>query len=244
MSDRVLRFARWMEAMHEGEEEANLTGCGLAFGDVELVRILAQDLKTNNTLLTLDLYGNMLGDDGVALIVEALKSNSVLTTLCLGGNPIGIAGVHAIAGLVTTNETLMDLDLAYTAIEDEGVRVLAEAFKVNKTLRVLNFKDCRFGYNGVLALLDALKTNNKICKLYLGRISSDKLESLLRSNLICRALEDNRTLSVVQSLDLPRDVAVHICAMAFRFPPFDPAVDTVPVTRAAATRLVARLTEE
>ena len=44
-------------------------------------RCLSELLKVNNSLQKLDMYGNMIGDDGMLLIVDGLQCNSTLTRL-------------------------------------------------------------------------------------------------------------------------------------------------------------------
>jgi Ran GTPase-activating protein (RanGAP) involved in mRNA processing and transport len=56
---------------------------------------LATMLKSNKTLLTLDLGDCRLGDNGVELLCEALVKNSTLTKLYLHSNGIGDEGIRA-----------------------------------------------------------------------------------------------------------------------------------------------------
>ncbi|KAG0248331.1 hypothetical protein BGZ95_008108, partial [Linnemannia exigua] len=56
------------------------------------IGILAETLKTNSTLTTLDLSYNPIGEGGAVVLAEALKTNSTLTTLTLHCNLIKESG--------------------------------------------------------------------------------------------------------------------------------------------------------
>mgnify|MGYP002261155405 CR=1 FL=1 len=58
---------------------------------------LSVDLKSNKTLLTLDLEGSRIGGSGAVAVAQALVSNSGLTKNVLGGDQIGSEGAAAIA---------------------------------------------------------------------------------------------------------------------------------------------------
>ncbi|KAG0275391.1 hypothetical protein BGZ97_010305, partial [Linnemannia gamsii] len=77
---------------------------------------LAEALKTNSTLITLNLEGNSIGDDGAKALSEALKTNSTLTTLDLGSNSIRDDGAKALAEALKTNSTLTTLKLQGNSI--------------------------------------------------------------------------------------------------------------------------------
>ncbi|KAG0351167.1 hypothetical protein BGZ54_003387 [Gamsiella multidivaricata] len=58
--------------------------------------ILAETLKTNSILTTLDLAGNSIESNGAQALSEALKTNSTLTILYLDGNWIEDSGAQAL----------------------------------------------------------------------------------------------------------------------------------------------------
>ena len=85
----------------------NLSGYGVRFGD-HGAEAIAEALRKNSTLVTLDLRSNEIGLAGAQVIADALRKNSTLLTLYLGFNDIGSgrlgnpgllssAGVEAIA---------------------------------------------------------------------------------------------------------------------------------------------------
>ena len=72
--------------------------------------------------------------DGLRPIAEALKKNKGLTTLDLSGNNIKTAGAEKIAEALTVNKRLTTLDLADNCICVKGMRRLAQALQDNHVL--------------------------------------------------------------------------------------------------------------
>ncbi|CAF1028671.1 unnamed protein product [Didymodactylos carnosus] len=63
----------------------------------EDAQVLAEVLKVNKTLTTLDLRGNKISEGGVEALTEALKVNRTLILLKLSRNNISVRGVEALA---------------------------------------------------------------------------------------------------------------------------------------------------
>ena len=74
-------------------------------GDQDATAI-ADALKVNGALTTLDLDYNEIGDHGATAIADALKVNGVLTTLWLTNNKIGDQGASAIGEALKFNDEL------------------------------------------------------------------------------------------------------------------------------------------
>lgn len=105
----------------------------LLFGDSGATAV-AEALKINTALTSLNLDYNNIGDKGAAAIAEALKGGTALTELMLENNKIGNGGAIALAEALTVNEVLRVLDLKMNNIEEIGVAAFAEAVKVNRVL--------------------------------------------------------------------------------------------------------------
>ncbi|KAG0049742.1 hypothetical protein BGZ89_004087, partial [Linnemannia elongata] len=164
-----------------------------SFGAKELVP-LAEALKTNSTLTSLNLQENKIGSPEVQLMAEAFKTNSTLTTLWLGYNSIGDDGAQALSEALKTNSTLTTLELQYNSIGDNGAQALSEALKTNSTLTTLNLGNL-IGPDGAQALAEALKTNSTLTTLNLhsNSIGPNGAQAL------AEALKTNSTLT---NLDL------------------------------------------
>ncbi|KAG9069808.1 hypothetical protein KI688_009133 [Linnemannia hyalina] len=156
-------------------------------------KALAEALKTNSTLATLHLWNNSIGSDGAKALAEALKTNSTLTTLDLGNNSIGSDGAKALAEALKTNSTLTTLGLGNNSIGSDGAKALAEALKTNSTLTTLDLGGNSIGFDGAKALAEALKTNSTLATLHLwnNSIGSDGAKAL------AEALKTNSTLTTL-----------------------------------------------
>ncbi|KAG0196550.1 hypothetical protein BGX28_009996, partial [Mortierella sp. GBA30] len=135
------------------------------------VRRLAETLKTNSTLTTLDLSSNSIGENGAIALSEALKTNSTLTTLHLKRNSIGDNGAVALSEALNTNSTVTTLNLSYNSIGDNGAVALSETLKTNSTLTILDLRNNSIRDDGVVALSEALKTNSTLTTLDLRKNS-------------------------------------------------------------------------
>ncbi|KAF9140378.1 hypothetical protein BGX30_006609, partial [Mortierella sp. GBA39] len=121
--------------------------------------ILADALKTNSTLTTLDLGNNSIEYERVKALAEALKANSTLTTLYLRRNSIGDNGAKSLAEALKINSTLTTLDLERIPT---GAKALAEALKANLTLTTLNLEWNSIESDRAKALAEALMTNSTL----------------------------------------------------------------------------------
>ena len=104
--------------------------------------MLATALKGNDTLTSLNLHDNDIGDEGAKALATAMKENEniKLTSLNLRANNIGDEGARAIATAMKENEKikLTRLNLGLNAIGDEGAKALAMALLENDTLTFLD----------------------------------------------------------------------------------------------------------
>ncbi|KAF8925220.1 hypothetical protein BGZ58_001000, partial [Dissophora ornata] len=81
-------------------------------------------LKTNSTLINLNLAVNSIGDNGAVAPSEALKTNSTLTTLHLSNNSIRSKGAQALSEALKTNSTPITSNLHCNRIGDNGAQAL------------------------------------------------------------------------------------------------------------------------
>jgi Ran GTPase-activating protein (RanGAP) involved in mRNA processing and transport len=77
-------------------------------------------------------------DADVTQLAESLRVNATVTSLDLCASRIGAPGATQLADCLRTNATLKSLSLGYTEIGDAGVTQLAKCLRVNTTLKSLN----------------------------------------------------------------------------------------------------------
>ncbi len=130
-------------------------------GDVGAAKI-AEALLNNNTLTSINLNCNNISDAGVIKIAEALLTNNTLTLISLRGNNIGDAGATKIAKVLGVNNTLTSISLRSNNIGDVGVAKITKALLTNSTLASINFKDNNIGDVGAAKIAEALLTNNTL----------------------------------------------------------------------------------
>ena len=117
-------LGREMDEMDDGEGD-------LADPATEaLVKLLAAALRTNTSLLALDLSESGLGVEGCTKLASALKLNSTLTMLDLARNNIGEEGATAIADvLMSANSAITDLHVGGNDLSDSARQCLEDAWK-------------------------------------------------------------------------------------------------------------------
>ncbi|KAL9971024.1 hypothetical protein ACROYT_G023501 [Oculina patagonica] len=151
------------------------------------VELLAEALKWNTTLTTLELPQSYIGNKGSASLAEALKVNTNLTRLCLFDSKIGDHGATSLSEGLKLNTSLTWLDLTRTGIDDQGTAALAEALKGNNHLRQLDLCENRIGDLGATGLSEALKLNTSLTDLdlsrnYIGNQGATGLSEALKLN--------------------------------------------------------------
>jgi len=87
-----------------------------------LLPVPGEYLKTNSTLVELNINENNLGDEGAKALAEGLKANKTLKSLDLSLNYIGDEGAKAIAAMLDVNKTLTSLTISGNEIQDAELR--------------------------------------------------------------------------------------------------------------------------
>ncbi|KAF8928580.1 hypothetical protein BGZ58_009558 [Dissophora ornata] len=154
---------------------------------------LVETLKTDSTMITLDLGGNLIKEKEALALSEVLKTNQILTTLYLGSSSIGDKGALELSEALEINSTLTTLDLGGNSICDDGAVRLSEALKINSTLTTLYLGGNSIREKGALELSEALKTNKTLTTLYLGLNPVGDNGALALSE----ALKTNKTLTAL-----------------------------------------------
>jgi Ran GTPase-activating protein (RanGAP) involved in mRNA processing and transport len=147
---------------------------------------IAKGISQNTTLESLNIKGNMIGDDGVILLAESLKDAINLTYLDISLNEIGPAGFQAlcevlpdssISNLICNKNFLGDDVMAYFA------NILADPNSSGK-LRKFDFSSCRLNDAGLIYLINALQNNKRVNSIKLtDNFFSENVEAILLETL-------------------------------------------------------------
>ncbi len=157
----------WQEILCQVRNN-EITELNLSFMGNEKAESLAETLKVNSSLISLDLMLNNIQKNGARALAEALKVSSSLATLDLGFNDIRDVGTRALAEALKKNSSLTHLDLKCNHIRDIGVRELAEALKENTSLTYLYLDGNYYiGEGGARWLAEALRENSSLTLLNL-----------------------------------------------------------------------------
>ena len=175
-------------ALRDGADELELKGCGLTSEDVPAI---VSYLRCNQSLRSLKLQDNKIGDDGVVLLAGAIKSHPTLETLWLGSNPFGAIGMEALAdglvgspvtwlvvrnndkmgdaaarslGRVLKDTRLATLVLISLGISDDGARALADGL-AGSALQELNLSTNRLTDAGAEALVSGVRDSDSLATL-------------------------------------------------------------------------------
>ncbi|XP_028817941.1 NLR family CARD domain-containing protein 3 [Denticeps clupeoides] len=108
-----------------------------------------------------------LGCEGVRILAEALKENSTVVDLRMAINQIGDVGAGCLADLLKANRTLKDIRLRDNQMTDRGADLLMTALHENTTLQCLWLFDNKFSKDGVRKLKEFSKRRShldiKVC---------------------------------------------------------------------------------
>eukprot|EP01036_Dinobryon_divergens_P027218 gene27218-35949_t len=170
-------------------------------------------LKSNKTLVTLDLRDNDIGIEGAAFIAEALQagqklrqlnlsgcniesqgaiaiisslSNGSIETLNLSDNSIGDDGASQIGLFLETNRTLKQLSIPDNQITDDGMASISKGLARNKGLQFLGVQWNFITNNGALYLSTCLSQNSSLRALHIlgNAIDRDGVKSILEGSIV------------------------------------------------------------
>jgi Ran GTPase-activating protein (RanGAP) involved in mRNA processing and transport len=104
----------------------------------EGINAIADALRVNCALTSLELRGNQLGDKGWGAIFAAICGNkdSKITSLDASSENIGPVGGNAVAAMVAVTGALTALDLSFNDLNDDGVSAVCEAIQSNKETKL------------------------------------------------------------------------------------------------------------
>jgi hypothetical protein len=128
---------------------------------------LANKLMFLQSLKTITLTHNDIGDDGVSSLVPGLASLRSLEKLNLRGNSIGDLGFQALVEGMSNCCSLTTLDLSHNrSITVSGLRSLATLFRSDSSSLIeVSLYGIHVGDEGAVALADGLKGNKTLKNL-------------------------------------------------------------------------------
>ena len=145
-----------------------------------------------NSLESLNISTNDIGDDGALAIAESLQFNNSLLQLIISRCKITCDGAVGISNMLKKNKTLKYLSIYNNPIGDNGITVIAEALFTNSNLKKLNLQLCGFGNEGAKSLIKLLQINKCLNKLNIANNKLDLVDDLLQ------ATTDNCVLDELQ----------------------------------------------
>ncbi|QRV93312.1 protein phosphatase 1 regulatory subunit 37 [Ceratobasidium sp. AG-Ba] len=179
------------------------------------VSYIAQVLKRNRTLRSLNLSENKVEVQGLMVLAEALKYNSTLTSLDLSNNPCSspsLEGIHVLRNALTLNTTLRHLSLAATSLTSQGAIALAEFLPDFPALQHLDLTANSLDVAGVMALSVGIKVNYTMRCLDLSimpgeedmaRLCREILKICVRNTERAQAAEEARAGKVAEGVPTP-----------------------------------------
>ena len=129
-----------------------------AISDLGIIA-LADALKTNTKVHTLNLNANRIGDAGAQALATLLSSNAHLTTLHLAENQIHDAGVVAITKALSANVTLTYLDLGKNPFSPKVGAALIATLEINFRLSTVNLEDTAIPHSQLVQIRTLLRTD-------------------------------------------------------------------------------------
>ena len=104
---------------------------------------------------------NNLSDDGAIAFSECLKTNTSLIELNLSGNVIKCKGARAISETLMVNNTLQKLNISYNNLFNDGGIAFCECLNTNTTLIELNLSMSHISNKILQSVAQAIQANNK-----------------------------------------------------------------------------------
>lgn len=159
---------------------------------------LADAVRVNNVLRSLDMSGNRVGVRGFQAFASALVLNTTLRHLHLRKTK-DAGGACGIDTATRANRTLETLNISTNHIGDSGTAAIASALEVNPKLHTLDLRWNNVGILGAVGLCAALRVNQSLRVLLLqGNQIDDRASASLanairtNSSLITLSLDNNQ----------------------------------------------------
>ncbi|KAK3593534.1 hypothetical protein CHS0354_018613 [Potamilus streckersoni] len=183
---REITYALSVVSVHKALVNLVLEKCDV---NGQVLKCLADFMKTNDTLQVLDLSDNKVNDRDAEHIAAIIQSNESIHELILRRNDIG-DGAEIIGNALSHNDTIATIDLSWNNIRSKGAIGLCHGLMKNTGLKILIAAWNGFGCDGCAALAHCLIHNTTLTTVDLtcNRIHPPALFELVKG------LEKNKTL--------------------------------------------------
>jgi len=147
-------------------EELRMSSCNMSMNSS---KILADLLKSSQTIYRLSIQGGVIRREAIALVIEALKESSSIQYLEFRETGMGNKGAQAVAELLKVNKSVRSLGIYERSIDHDGIKEIAMALKDNKSVSSFTCRfDQRKGDLGTHSFGKMLKQNKHLIRLDLG----------------------------------------------------------------------------
>ena len=150
----------------------------------EAVEQIISGLQRNTSLERLIMWFSYFSLQNTKSLASVLKTNRTLVHLNLGGCDIDSDGACQLASALCTNDTLQELGLSGNPVGVEGATTFAEMLHTNKSLKMLSIRDNSIGEEGTKELIDSLARNTTMKELKLPQYESSIAKSKVDSRVI------------------------------------------------------------
>jgi len=164
---------------------------------LESVSVFVKILKSDR-LRYLRMYNSELEPEAIKIIAQALVSNDSLIELCISNSPFGSEGLIAIAELLQYNTTIRHFIFQNNHIGSRGVQALVSVLKTNQTITMIDLSNNDIGELGFQAITECIRTNTTIRTFYFDDRGNENT-STANTRLIASALRNNYTIVHVRS---------------------------------------------
>jgi Ran GTPase-activating protein (RanGAP) involved in mRNA processing and transport len=151
------------------------------FNTSESTQAIGKILRSNRTILELDLSNNAITDQLITPIAEALIINNTLQSFIFESNALGGGGCRILCEGLKRNRTLKNVNLRNNSLGHEGARSLADMLLINRTLETLNLQANLLDEHSVGLIADKLNYNNVIKLIILSNNQLPNIQDILNN---------------------------------------------------------------
>ena len=137
--------------------------------DKDIQRFVQYVKDYKSPLKELFIQSNFIGVEGSIALADLIKDNEYLKTLNIADNPLTSEGINNICDSLTNNKNVLsELLINDTKCNDFCVCKIVNMLKKNKELEVFTFIGNKFTNKGIDMILSTLRMNNHLKQISLG----------------------------------------------------------------------------